>query len=416
MRFQRGLSKAAAILLAAGMALTAPAQVSAAAPTATGTELAPASVTINKHLKMPEGTTTPQGIATFVFTPVTVDGTDYVASPANMPAIPNRQVTFSPADAGAASAGVKTVSKESVNIVDGVVFPHAGEYIYTVKENASGFGLMTTADVKETMDYSENQYQVQIIVANKAGGSGTYVQSISVNNYTPQSGMTPPSVGTKVNDGDDEEGTSFAFDNKFVRTYLNDQTDPLNASDTNLRLKKTLTGAGADYTKYFDFSMTLTAPALVTTATPASYKAVIVDSDGSVVTTPATNNGVAGDGSGVITVTPSSALSFKLKHNQTLVILDAPVGTKYSASETGAAGYTTKMKQTINGAAGADQEVTNVGDTLIGEASNRLDVTNNKADITPTGVVLTNLPYVVLGAFAAGVFLFLLVKSRRRRV
>lgn len=400
----------AALALAGGMMLMqAPVPVFAETPTAgPGTEGNPASVTINKHLQMPEGTTTPVGTSTFNFTAVSVDGA--AATGGNMPQIPARTVTFAASDAGTAAGGIKTVMKETGNIVDGVTFPHAGEYIYNVTEAASGFTLTSDSDIVETMDYSTKTYQVQVIAVNNAAGTGTYVQSISVNNFDPS---TPTVLGTKVNDGDEAEGTSFAFDNKFTRTHLNDATNPGDTNDTNLRIQKKVAGAGGDLNQYFDFSATLTAPALVTSATPSTYHAVIMEGGAAI---DPTDNGITGAGSDhKFAVTPGTALSFKLKHNQQLVLLDAPVGSSYVASETSVpANYTATHKQTINGMEESEASGSSVASTQIGEATNHLLLTNTRQEITPTGIVVSNLPYVLLGALGLAGFGFLMSRRHRR--
>lgn len=406
MRFKKVLGTLSAVALSAGLLAVYPVQhVQAATPTASGTEANPAHATIDKHLSMPEGTTTPVGTATFKFTSVSVDGA--AATPTNMPTIPDRSVTFATSDTGTVTGGVKTVHKESANIVDSVTFPHAGEYIYTVKEDNAGFTLTNDTFHSEIMEYSTKVYQVQVIVANNAAGTGTYVQSISVNDYT---GGT---LGAKMNDNDDGEGTSFEFDNKFMRTTKNDPNDPDNDTQgKNLRIKKVVAGAGGNYQQYFDFSVTVTAPAGLPASAPTSYKAVISDNGAAV---DPTSNGITGAGADhTFTITPGTALNFKLKHNQQLVLLDAPVGAKYVASETAASSYTAKYVQTVNGVAGSETTGNSVTSTALGEGLNSWKVTNTKADITPTGIVLSNLPYIMIGVIAVAGFAFLMNRKHNR--
>ena len=378
------------LMAVVAMMLAMPNVIHAAPPTSTGTEANPAHATINKHLLMPEGTITPAGTATFKFTAKSVDGAP--ATPTNMPAIPDRSVNFTTADAGTTAAGVKKVMKETVNIVDGVVFPHAGEYIYTVKEENSGFTLTNNSDLSESMAYSTIEYQIQIIVANNAAGTAVYVQSISVNV------LSGGVVGNKVNDNDDEEGTSFAFDNKFVRTHLNDPTNPGDTNDTNLRISKKVAGDGGNLSQYFDFKTTFTAPLLVTPSTPATYKAGIMEGGTLIDPTPNGISGAAADHS--FTISQGTAFTFKLKHGQKLVLLDLPVGAKYEASETDSKGHTANITVKANGVAGSESATTNVPSTYIGEAANSALVRNDKVASTPTGILMNNLPYVILIAIA----------------
>ena len=80
------------------------------------------------------------------------------------------------------------------------------------------------------------------------------------------------------------------------------------------------------------------------------YKAVVMENNATI--DPAAN-GITGAGTDhVFTVTPGTAFTVKLKHNQSVVLLDAPVGSTYTASETAVANYTASYVQTANGVAG----------------------------------------------------------------
>ena len=101
---------------------------------------------------------------------------------------------------------------------------------------------------------------------------------------------------------------------------------------------------------------------------------------------------------------------YKLKHGQALVIMNAPVGAKYTNTETAVSGYTTTIAQTANGVASTPAAPT-VTDVLIGEAANTSVYTNTKAAITPTGIVLNNLPYITIGILAVMGFILLARKK-----
>lgn len=417
MKKQKRFTKLFAAILAIGMMMAAPAAVYAdPEPTVSGgTESEPAQLVIWGRLKMPEGTTTPAGTLTFTFTKVSVDGGTTGLS--DMPVIADKTVTFAATDTGSTANGIKVVSHSTENIVAGLSFPHAGEYVYSVKENASGFTLADTTDLHETMDYSTQQYQIQFLVAN--GTNGTYVKSVSVNQLDTSGGTTV--VGAKIpDDTDGDEGTHFSFDNKFNRIHLNDPENPNDPdpddpdnNDTNLRISKNVSGDNADQTKYFGFSVKLTAPAVVTGTAPTEYHAVIMENNAAI--TPTTANGnlgtIADDKSFAITI--GSDFSFNLKHGQTLVILDAPVGAKYTATETTVTGYTASYVQTVNGTANTSASTLPVPETLIGEDNNDLAFTNSFEDITPTGIVINNMPYVLMGCAAAGLLVILMRRNRK---
>lgn len=378
----------AAVALSAMMAMGMHV-VHAAPPTTTGTEGNPAQIKLRKGIEMPTGTNTPAGTATFKLTAKSVDGA--AATPTNMPAIANQTVTFTAGDPGDSStdvAGVKTVYKKSANLLAGVVFPHAGEYIYEVEETAGGFTLTNNATLSETMEYSTAKYQVQVLVANNAAGTGVYVQSVTV-------GVISGGVlGAKVDEDD------FKFINKFGRTHNVDPLNPGTNSDSSLAIEKKVSGAGGNMTELFPFTLKLTDPATHPSGmTIGTYKAMIVE--GGAAIDPSANGvtGAASDHS--FTINQGTAFTFKLKHGQKLVLLNLPVGAKYEASETDAKGHTANITVTANGTAGSETATGTVAATYIGEGKNSAVVRNDKNAATPTGILMNNLPYIVMIALGA---------------
>ena len=376
-------------------------------PTTSGTEANPATLGIWKNIQMPTGTATPAGTATFQFTAVSVDGEN--ATTTNMPAIPNRTVTFTAGDTGTTAtdvSGVKTVSKKTGNILDSVTFAHAGEYIYTVTESASGFTLVNTATVSEQMDYSTMTYRVQVIVANNAANTGVYVQTISVGVYDP----TTATVGTKVNDTDTAEGTGFGFTNKFNRTHTGSATDPSAA----LEISKTVSGGAGNTATYFPFTLTVNDPAtLTTTTTHGTYKAIIVSGGAAV---DPTLNGITGASARdhSFDVTAGAAFTFKLKHGQSLAFINLPVGATYTTTETDAQGHTANLKITSNGVAATETATATSGAAKnVTEGADIAAFRNNKTLATPTGIILSNLPYILLVGFACAVIATVVIKKNR---
>jgi hypothetical protein len=406
--FKRWTGKIVSTLAAAAMvaAMGSTAVFAAPPPTVSGSETSPAAVSIWKNIQMPTGTNTPAGTATFSFTPVSVDGT--AAGGGNMPSIPARTVTFTAGDAGDAqtdNAGVKTVSKKTGNIIDGVTFPHAGEYIYDVVETSGGFTLTNDATTAEQMDYSTMTYRVQIIVANNASGTGLYVSSITAGVFDPVTSTT----STKVNDTSTEEGVGFGFTNKFNRTHIGSATDP----DAALQISKRVSGASGNQAAYFPFTVTVTDPAsLTSTTTHGTYKAMIVESGAAV---DPTDNGITGAASDhSFNVTAGSAFTFKLKHGQSLAFVDLPVGASYTTTETDAQGHTANLTVTHNGS--QDSEITALSTgaaKYIGEGANSAAFRNDKDLAAPTGILMNNLPYILLIGFA-GVLIFAVVLKKRR--
>lgn len=90
--------------------------------------------------------------------------------------------------------------------------------------------------------------------------------------------------------------------------------------------------------------------------------------------------------------------TFLLKHGETIHIENLPYGVKYTVTETPAEGYTTTMT-------GADG--------TISAADQTAEFTNDKVGSVDTGVVLNNMPYIlVLAVLAAGVAVYIIRKRR----
>ena len=380
--------KLTAALMTTAMMFAGMQVIHAAPPTTTGTEANPAQIKLRKGIEMPTGTSTPAGTATFKLTAKSVDGA--AATPTNMPAIANQTVTFTAGDPGDSStdvAGVKTVYKKSANLLAGVIFPHAGEYIYEVEETAGGFTLTNNATLSEVMEYSTKKYQMQVLVATNAAGTSVFVQSVTVGE------LNGGVLGPKVDEDD------FKFINKFGRTHNVDPVNPGTNSDSALAIEKKVSGAGGNMSEYFPFSLKLTDPATNPSGlTIGTYKAMIVEGGAAIDPTPNGISGAAADHS--FTISQGTAFTFKLKHGQKLVLLDLPVGAKYEASETDSKGHTANITVKANGVAGSESATTNVPSTYIGEAANRAVVRNDKIASTPTGILMNNLPYVILIAIA----------------
>lgn len=90
--------------------------------------------------------------------------------------------------------------------------------------------------------------------------------------------------------------------------------------------------------------------------------------------------------------------TFLLKHGDTIHIANLPYGVTYTVTETAVDGYTTTKK----------------GDTgTISAADQAAEFTNDKVGSVDTGVVLNNMPYIlVLAVLAAGVAVFIIRKRR----
>jgi len=139
---------------------------------------------------------------------------------------------------------------------------------------------------------------------------------------------------------------------------------------------------------------------------------------------------------GLITVTSGTQFTYSLQDGQKLVFVDTPVGTSYSVNETGTLGYT--PSETVTYGSTPLQTNTDAGtkgsalstDTaiapvfggvayttnLVGESTNSAAFTNDYQTITPTGILINNLPFIGLILLAVGAFgAYVVVKSRKRK-
>lgn len=394
--------------IAAGLLLmTSSITTAYALPVTSGTETEPAQAKLYKNIVMPAGVETPSGNATFKFTAKTVDGNQGTTT--NMPVIADQSVAFSTTDTGTTEDGVKTVSKQSGNLLAGIEWPHAGEYVYTVTENPNTFTLTNNTTTSEWMQYSSAQYDMHVVVANGSTANSVYVQYVYVTNQTPGAS----NLGSKMDDSS-TEGTGFAFTNKFNRSHNVDPTNPTNP-DAGLAVYKNVDGSTGDQTAYFDFSITVNDPAtLAEGATHGTYHAIIVE--GGHAIDPTTNNDItSADNNHTFAVTEGTALTFKLKHGQSLVFTDLQVGATYQVSETNAMGHTPYVKVKQNGHDGTEIQATSSGDTAlyVTEGADSVTFRNHKEQSTPTGISINDLPYLMLVGFAAAAFVVVASKKRR---
>lgn len=362
--------------------------------TAFAADYVDAKAAITKELTMPAKTPTPNCTFKFVVTSVSVDGDTTVTAPAAS----ITDISFTGNDAGtdADAGGVKSVVKES-NVQFGT-FPHAGLYVYNVKETAN----TVTPNLDQTFTYSKAEYEMQVFVANKPDAEGQlYIQSIVVNQTKDDAGTDIPAAQqTKVPDIEPTEngsGNSFRFVNKYVQK--SGPHDPDNQTFKSLKVEKKVTGNLGDLTKAFSFSLTVNKTAFE--ADNTTYNYVKYNADGTEVA----------NGGG--TLTPGTASTIKLAHGQYIIVKDLLVGATYTVTETDAdRNYTTTIvaeNDTV------DNNSKTASGTLL-QAGNTAEFTNDYDQTPPTGIVINNLPYVILVVAAmTGIVLFVVSRKRREQ-
>ena len=111
----------------------------------TGDENKGATVSITKNFEFAEGISTPGATFNFTATKATKDAPNATIN----------AISYSADEQGTLSAGKYTLTKNSQ--INFEAFPHAGEYVYNVKET------------KENIDgvkYDEKEYKLRVYVAN----------------------------------------------------------------------------------------------------------------------------------------------------------------------------------------------------------------------------------------------------------
>ncbi|CJF00604.1 phosphate-transport permease PitB [Streptococcus pneumoniae] len=373
-----------------------------------------AKVAINKTLNIAEGITTPKATFKFTFTPKV--GTSSNQAPYQVASttdkskgyIPERKVAYNETDQ--LVSGQLSIKKDTGNIFDGVSYDHAGEYVYTVAETQNTYTPIKDKNEKEidAIKYDIRTYDMHVIVKNK-GTNGTYIYSVYFKENNQQNpGKVKPSLTGEVYKYD-------LFDNTYTKDAGKvDPNDPhpnkpekgkTDKDKKSLTITKIVDGASGDRTKAFNFQIHIELPS--TNKTAASPMSNIVVKHGE------TSHELA-----IVSTSTSETVdySFTLKHNETFTIDNLPAGSKYTVKETGVPGYTASASYLENGVqkskAGVIGTEFSVENILVGEKTNNNTVTNKINDVTPTGLLIDNLPFIlIIGLGLAG---FVVLSKKRR--
>ena len=356
-------------------------------------------VKVNKELDIAEGITTPSATFTFKFVPKEGQNSanvPYEKVTATNGTIPNRTVTYGAGDT--LPQGKTAITKATDDIFAGVTYANAGEYVYTVSEEQTGWTAL--ANNIDTLTFDTKTYEMHVFVKNKSQGTGTYISNVYFVDTT--AGSTTAATAKKA--GNAEPGTEGGskvykydlFKNKYTKKAgkTGDSPSTINPNADALTITKKVAGGLASKTKNFTFKLT--------------FKAASTDETGTYTGT---------KGSEQIQFTKDVEKEFTLHDGESLVFPDLPAGTKYTLKEEGTSGYTPssayKENGTLkNGAAGTQSQAYTVADVLIGEKENNNIVTNTLPEVTPTGLLIDNLPFIIM--IGLGLLGFILVAKRRR--
>lgn len=242
---------------------------------------------------------------------------------------------------------------------------HAGEYVYKVTETQD------PANKVENVTYDSSEYTLRVYVVNK-------------NDNLEVEKITAEKAGTKT--------AKILFTNTYAK------------NDATLTIEKKTTGKYANKTKEFNFEITFT-------KSPMSDKRTFT---GNIESEPV--ECIAG--------TPKS---FTLADGEQLVFSNLPVGTTYVVKELDALdGYTPSVTVVENRTTTINRIAAQEGDALdtlkeggkknlVGEYENKVTFTNtHQGGVVPTGILMNNLPFILLVAVAIVAFVSLAVIKRRR--
>lgn len=343
--------KIGALILAGTMLLSMGTTVFAAGESTAPDVNQNGTVPITKEFEMADGLRTPA--ATFKFTATSQTLGALPATIAN--------VSFTEGQTGTL-IGEKYVLEGTTAISFQGTWPHVGEYVYTVTEKQESMPNVT---------YDDSIYTLRVYVIN--GTNGLEVEKITAQGAN---GKTDKIL--------------------FTNTYAK--------NDATLTIEKNTTGKYADKTQEFNFEITFT-------KSPMSDQTTFTGKIGSEP----------------VECTAGTAKPFTLADGERLVFHDLPVGTTYVVKELDALdGYTPSVTVVENRTTTVNRTAAQEGDALdtlkeggkrnlVGEYENKVTFTNtHKGGVVPTGILMNNLPFILLVAVAIVAFVSLAVIKRRR--
>ncbi len=338
---------------------------------------------LEKEFKIDSSITNPAVDFEFDFTKVSVN--EETPTSTNMPAID--PWIWNSNDSGETTVGTDGTiyyQKALTNILP--TFTHGGVYVYTVKEKAGSASGVT---------YDTNSYTLTVYVDDADLANPTVII------MDKDSNKVDPTVSASKHSG-------FLFTNSYD-------------VKSELKINKDVTGTFGDKTKQFSFTTELTGPA----ATPIT--------DATVITAKIYKGAVDTGRTAVFTFSANVATAnYTLADDEYLFFSNTdasalPVGTTYTVKETLTAteGYVPAATIVYNGGAAVElngsqnttleANLSNTSNkTTVGEGTNSATVTNTYKTVTPTGVLIDLLPFVIMILLAVG-GIFLMLRSRRRK-
>ena len=319
-------------------------------------------------------------------------------SHANVPAIANQTITIDPSTATTPVNGVFTATGNTVCIRALVYaqnpFPSGGVFVWEVYEVPNSSGLHDYPCVQVVYDTSRYQIRAH---SNSAG----IIEIIEIFEMERDAQNMWQIVLPKLG--------SAPFTNTYTR-LVGDEGLPLHNA---LLISKQVEGQMADLSTQFNFTLTLTNPALtppvVGDGTTGPVIAQVVQSG--------TNPPVAVSPARTVAIAPGDN-NFFLMHNESLLIPQLPAGTSFTVTEAAHLQFEPAATVTALTSGTYPRQEPNTdletGTYIIHQVNNNIAAfTNHHRHIDPTGLFITSTPWVALGA--AALLVGLLATSRNRR-
>ena len=375
------LNKFFAVLVALAMMATLCVSMAFAENT-TPYATAPEAAKLTKYLQAGTGVDKPGATYNFVVTPTNggAEATDTDIAASEM-AI----------DANGDYIGNLTIA----DMFKDAVWTKAGEYLYTVTEGALT-NWNEAADANDTLSIdSDATYTLHVYVKN--GDNGPEIDKVTVEKDGQKVDPNPENPPATADDGEDK---GFSFTNVYTKDLVVDPSDPTKGA---LNVDKEVAGEYGDKTYDWSFKVDFTTPEAYEDA-EVTYK--VIDADGAVKVAEKAATG--------------NKIEETLKDGWKIVVTKMPQGTTWKVTEDTSAStaqnaekYVSTIKDTEKSLTGKGQLVSD--EATLTETNTSMTVVNtlDDTDVTPTGILISNLPYIALALVAIGGLVAYVVVRRR---
>ena len=397
------LTFAIVVALVASLSIAIPAMAEPEPETA-------AQAAITRKIDAPPGTTIPEATFIFSFEQMARDREtgELTTMTADSPSMVNPPLSTSVSFA----AGADPMAQSEDFLAD-VNWPHAGDFIFIVSENAEKSADENTFAANEHMKYSEKKFVVVVSVRNSDEGlipTGVFAILGSPEVLPGESNPGSKIIPTPGIPGQPGTYSKLQFEGIFTRDIIGTLSNPA------LAITKNVEGEFANLILPFEFEAVLTIPGqALDRGEPFKLDdpavATILNAAGQTVRT------VPIEGT-----LPNLTISFSLSHGQRLVIPRLPAGTSFTVKEIQEPEYEGKLNVVIAGVPIGEPYTVEVGaDIEMSSPRNISDAGRNAAEFTNihnhsplTGLVIGSMPVLAI-IIGATVVLSMMVASRSRQ-